>query len=48
MEVTDSVIRLLASSEAALLDFANINTEQDIAVFNQKYNTDLQLPTQAV
>ena len=48
MEVTDSVVRLLASSEAALLDFANINTEQDIAVFNQKYNTDLQLPTQAV
>ena len=48
MEVTDSVIRLLSSSEAALLDFANINTEQDIAVFNQKYNTDLQLPTQAV
>lgn len=35
MEVTDSVIRLLSSSEAALLDFANINTEQDIAVFNQ-------------
>lgn len=48
MEVTDSVVRLLSSSEAALLDFANINTEQDIAVFNQKYNTDLQLPTQAV
>ena len=46
MEVTDTVVRLLASSEAALLDFANIDTEQDIAVFNQKYNSDLQLPTQ--
>ena len=48
MEVTDQVVRLLASSEAALLDFANIDTQEDIAVFNQKYNVDLQLPTQAV
>jgi hypothetical protein len=45
-EVTDQVVRLLATSEAALLDFANIDTEQDIAIFNQKYNADLQLPTQ--
>ena len=45
-EVTDQVVRLLATSEAALLDFANIDTEQDIAIFNQKYNSDLQLPSQ--
>ena len=45
-EVSDGVVRLLASSEAALVDFANIDTEQDIAIFNQKYNVDLQLPTQ--
>ena len=45
-EVTDQVVRLLATSESALLDFANIDTEQDIAIFNQKYNADLQLPTQ--
>lgn len=45
-EVTDAVVRLLASSEAALLDFAGIESEQDIAIFNQKYNSDLQLPTQ--
>lgn len=45
-EVTDSVVRLLASSTSALLDFANIETEQDIAMFNQKYQSDLQLPTQ--
>ena len=45
-EVSDGVVRLLASSEAALIDFANIDTEQDIALFNQKYNVDLQLPTQ--
>jgi hypothetical protein len=48
MEVTDQVVRLIASSEAALLDFANIDTQEDIAIFNQKYNVDLQLPTQAV
>ena len=45
-EVTDSVIKLLATSEAALLDFANLETQEDIAQFNQKYNTDLQLPAQ--
>ena len=45
-EVTDSVVRLLASSTSALLDFANIETEQDIAMFNQKYSSDIQLPTQ--
>jgi hypothetical protein len=45
-EVTDGVVRLLATSEAALLDFANLETQEDIAQFNQKYNTDLQLPAQ--
>ena len=40
------VVRLLATSENALLDFANIQTQEDIAQFNQKYNTNLQLPTQ--
>lgn len=45
-EVTDQVIRLLATSEGALLDFANIDTQEDIAIFNQKYNVDLQLPAQ--
>jgi hypothetical protein len=45
-EVSDQVVRLIATSEAALLDFANIDTQEDIAIFNQKYNVDLQLPTQ--
>ena len=45
-EVTDGVVRLLATSEEALLAFANLETQEDIAQFNQKYNTDLQLPTQ--
>ena len=45
-EVSDGVVRLLATSEEALLDFANLQTQEDIAQFNQKYNTDLQLPAQ--
>ena len=45
-EVSDQVVRLIATSENALLDFANIDTQEDIAIFNQKYNVDLQLPTQ--
>ena len=45
-EVTDGVVRLLATSEEALLAFANLETQEDIAQFNQKYNTDLQLPAQ--
>ena len=45
-EVSDEVVRLLASSEQALLDFAQIQTQDDIARFNQKYNADLVLPSQ--
>ena len=45
-EVSDSVVRLITRSEAALLDFAQIETQEDIARFNLKYNTDLQLPSQ--
>ena len=47
-EVSDQVVRLIATSEAALLDFANIDTQEDISIFNQKYNVDLQLPAQVV
>jgi len=45
-EVTDLVVKLLATSESALMDFANIQTQEDISQFNQKYNTNLLLPTQ--
>jgi len=45
-EVSNEVIRLLASSEEALIDFAQIQTQDDIARFNQKYNADLVLPSQ--
>ena len=45
-EVSDEVVRLLATSEAALLDFAQIQTQDDIARFNKNYSADLQLPAQ--
>ena len=45
-EVSDAVVKLLATSEVALLDFANIATQEDMTKFNQKYNSDLQLPAQ--
>ena len=45
-EVSDEVVRLLATSEAALLEFAQIQTQEDIARFNKNYNADLQLPSQ--
>lgn len=46
VEVSDGVVKLIATSEEALLDFANIETQEDISLFNQKYNTDLTLPAQ--
>tara|TARA_B100001996_G_C18671965_1_gene597057 strand:- start:5440 stop:6693 length:1254 start_codon:yes stop_codon:yes gene_type:complete len=45
-EVSDQVIKLIISSEEAMIDFAKLQTPQDIQVFNKKYNTDLQMPTQ--
>ena len=45
-DVSDSVVRLIATSEEALLDFANLETQEDIVLFNQKYQSDLQLPAQ--
>ena len=45
-EVTDKVITLLVQSEEALLDFTRIQVLGDINKFNQKYGTDLTLPTQ--
>ena len=35
---------LLANSKQALLDFANIQTTQDIQAFNQQYDVNLTLP----
>ena len=45
-EVSDKVITLIVSSEEALMDFAQIQTPEDVARFNQKYNADLVLPVE--
>ena len=45
-EVSDGVIKLIMSSEQAMIDFAQLMTPDDIATFNEKYNVDLQYPTQ--
>ena len=43
-EITDAVVQLLATSDEALLQFANIRTQQDVDQFNQTYQVDLILP----
>jgi hypothetical protein len=43
-EISDSIVQLLATSDEALLQFANIRTQQDVDQFNQTYKVDLVLP----
>ena len=43
-EITDDVVTTIANSKQALLDFANIRTQQDVDEFNQQYNVNLVLP----
>jgi len=43
-EISDTVVRLIANSDEALLQFANIRTQQDVDQFNQTYQVDLVLP----
>jgi hypothetical protein len=45
-EITDDIVRLLANSAEALEDFAMIQTEQDINIFNKKYGVTLVLPSE--
>ena len=42
--ITDDVVKLLADSEQALIDFAAIRSQQDIDAFNLKYGVDLVMP----
>jgi len=42
--ITDDIVRLIADSEQALVDFSSIRTQQDIDSFNQKYGVDLVMP----
>ena len=46
-EISNDNVQLLANSKQALLDFANIQTPEDIASFNQQYEVNLTLPTGA-
>ena len=46
-EISDEVVQLLANSEEALLQFANIRTQSDVDKFNQTYRVDLSLPQEA-
>jgi len=43
-EISNDIVQLLANSKQALIDFANIQTPEDIAGFNQQYDVNLTLP----
>ena len=43
-EVSNEIVMLLANSKQALLDFANIQTTEDISNFNKQYDVNLTLP----
>ena len=47
VEITDDIIRLMVNSTAALTDFAQIQTQQDVDNFNAKYGVNLVLPSEA-
>jgi hypothetical protein len=46
-EIGDDIITLLANSYEALADFAEITTQADIDLFNNKYGVQLVLPQEA-
>jgi hypothetical protein len=43
-EITDDIVKLIASSAEALQDFSYIRTQQDVNEFNVKYGVNLVLP----
>jgi len=43
-EISNEIVMLLANSKQALVDFANIQTGEDVASFNQQYDVNLTLP----
>ena len=43
-EISNDIVQLLSQSKQALIDFANIQTPEDIAGFNQQYDVNLTLP----
>jgi len=46
-EIGNDIVRLIAASPEAFEDFAVIQTQQDVDLFNQKYNVELVLPAEA-
>jgi hypothetical protein len=46
-EITNDIVRLISESKQALVDFANIRTQQDVNSFNQKYDVNLVVPQEA-
>ena len=42
--ITDDIVKLIAYSPEAFKDFANIETQQDVEEFNDKYDVNLVLP----
>jgi len=46
-EITNDIVQLLSQSEEALLQFANIRTQQDVDSFNQTYDVQLILPQES-
>ena len=46
-EISDDIIQILAQSPAALVDFAEIQTQMDVDQFNMKYGVNLALPSGA-
>jgi len=45
-EITDDVVRLIAYNPEAFADFAAIESQEDVMLFNQKYGVELVLPTE--
>jgi len=45
-EVPDDVVRLIAYNPEAFADFAAIESQEDVMLFNQKYGVELVLPTE--
>jgi len=45
-EITDDVVRLIAYNPDAFADFAAIESQEDVLLFNQKYGVELVLPTE--
>ena len=43
-EISNEIVMWLANSKQAVLDFANIQTGEDVASFNQQYDVNLTLP----